>query len=329
MSATADHTKSPPAPAAPHTPPLHAAKALDGKLTGSVGCALDAPLAPPDSKFKVTEFKWLTQEQIKAFRDTGVLLIRATQMWTPAEHKLLLDSVNEMDKWPEQAGKWMKYFEKNLLVEQAKDKAAKDGKEFDGSKHSNAKILQRIENFAQYQKGMDLLLNGAKLLGMCSELFGELAVLYKEKINYKLPGGAGFAPHQDVSAGWWMYGQSLHISCLVTIDEATVENGCLEIVYGQHKRGKLAPDWKEIPTDVVKSLDWVTLPTQPGDVCFFDSYVPHRSGPNMTARPRRVLYATYAKLSEGDWRTQYYTDKRKSFPPDIEREEGKKYEYKI
>jgi len=295
---------------------------------GSVGASVDVPLQPLDPKFQVTENKWLTHEQVKMFRDTGVLLLRAAQIWTPTEHKMLLDSVNEMDKWPEQAGKWMKYYEKNLLLEREKETASKEKRSVDASKF-DARLLQRIENFTQFNKGMDLLLNGAKLLGMCSELFGELAVLYKEKINYKLPGGAGFAPHQDVSAGWWMYGQSLHISCLITVDEATVENGCLEIVYAHHKQGRLAPDWKEIPLDTVKSLEWVTLPTQPGDVCFFDSYVPHRSGPNMTARPRRVLYATYAKLSEGDWRQKYYADKRASFPPDIEREQGKTYEYKI
>ena len=39
---------------------------------------------------------------------------------------------------------------------------------------------------------------------MCSDLFAEQAIIYKEKVNYKLPGGAGFAPHQDVAAGWWM-----------------------------------------------------------------------------------------------------------------------------
>jgi len=42
-----------------------------------------------------------------------------------------------------------------------------------------------------------------------------------------------------------------------------------------------------------------------------------------------VCYTTYAKKSEGDFRKKYYEDKRKSFPPDIEREAGKVYEYKI
>jgi hypothetical protein len=73
-----------------------------------------------------------------------------------------------------------------------------------------------------------------------------------------MPGGAGFEPHQDISAGWWMYGQSIHISALVTVDEATPANGCLEVVYGKHKAGKLGPDWKAIPEDVCRQLDVIT-----------------------------------------------------------------------
>jgi len=164
---------------------------------------------------------------------------------------------------------------------------------------------------------------------MCDDLFNEPAILYKEKVNYKLPGGDGFAPHQDVAAGWWMYKQTIHVSCLVSIDAATEANGCLEVVRGRHVDGLMGDDWKGIPDDKVASMKWEMIPTEPGDVLYFDSYVPHRSAPNMTSHPRRVLYATYAKNSEGDYRDRYYADKRLSFPPDIERDPSKKYEYKI
>ena len=45
--------------------------------------------------------------------------------------------------------------------------------------------------------------------------------------------------------------------------------------------------------------------------------------------PRRVLYATYSKASEGDQRERYYRDKRHNYPPDIEREPGRTYTYKV
>ena len=43
---------------------------------------------------------------------------------------------------------------------------------------------------------------------------------------------------------------------------------------------------------------------------------------NNSNKDRRIIYVTYNKLSEGDQRTNYFKDKRKEFPPDIEREAG-------
>lgn len=253
----------------------------------------------------------LTAEQLEAYDRDGFLLIKAKDVWTPAEMKLLLNSVNLMDTWPDRAGEYMKYYEKN--------------------RHdpSGPKIVSRIENFTQYNPGLDFLLTGEKLPAMCNDLFAEPSIMYKEKVNYKLPGSDGFAPHQDVAAGWWLYKQSIHVSCLVSIDAANAENGALEVAAGEHKRGMMSPEWKEIPDETVAKLQWQLVPTEPGDVLFFDSYVPHRSAPNATDKPRRVLYATYAKASEGDWRARYYADKRAAFPPDIERAPGTNYEYKI
>ena len=76
-------------------------------------------------------------------------------------------------------------------------------------------------------------------------------------------------------------------------------------------------------------MTFLPCPAEPGDVVFFDSYVPHRSGANLSALPRRALYLTWNRLREGDQRERYFTDKRKSFPPDIEREPGKSYRFRV
>jgi hypothetical protein len=62
---------------------------------------------------------------------------------------------------------------------------------------------------------------------------------------------------------------------------------------------------------------------------FFDSFIPHRSQPNATCEARRVLYVTYNRRSAGDQRSRYYADKHASFPPDIERVEGREYVYRV
>ena len=80
---------------------------------------------------------------------------------------------------------------------------------------------------------------------------------------------------------------------------------------------------------MVAKLKWEMAETQPGDVIFFDSFVPHRSGPNLTDTNRRIMYMTYGKKSEGDWRDRYYTEKFKNLPPDIHRDPAKEYKYKI
>jgi len=63
-------------------------------------------------------------------------------------------------------------------------------------------------------------------------------VLFKDKINFKLPGGDGFKPHQDQQAGWSTYAD-LFITAMVSLDATTADNGCLELCAGQHTRGLL------------------------------------------------------------------------------------------
>jgi ectoine hydroxylase-related dioxygenase (phytanoyl-CoA dioxygenase family) len=185
-----------------------------------------------------------------------------------------------------------------------------------------------MENFYPYHEGFRRLFDAEKMRGSVGQLFGEPAVLFKDKVNFKLPGGDGFKPHQDVQAGWDRYG-SLHISVLLCIDEATVENGCLELVKGFHNRGVVGTMWEPLTEEVMAGMKFEPHPTRPGDVVFFDSYAPHGSGPNLTNQRRRILYVTYGRQSDGDQRARYYADKRASFPQDCEREAGKSYVFRV
>ena len=95
---------------------------------------------------------------------------------------------------------------------------------------------------------------------------------------------------------------------------------------GYHDKGLIGEQWKPLEED---ALDYESIPTSPGDAVFFDSFAPHRSGPNLTNKQRRVLYVTYNAAAEGNHRRQYYDDKRLSYPPDIEREAGKEYIFRV
>ena len=49
----------------------------------------------------------------------------------------------------------------------------------------------------------------------------------------------------------------------------------------------------------------------------------------MSDTVRRLYFATYNRVSEGDHLARYYADKRQSYPPDIERQPGKEYVFRV
>ena len=229
------------------------------------------------------------------WEDRGCLVLRGhlpsdavsrIQAWT-----------DEIQGWPEKPGRWMKYFE------------AETGE----------KRLCRVENFYPYHEGFASLIDAPRHRRILDELIGEPAVLFKDKINFKLAGSSGFAPHQDAPA-YTTFGQTFHVTLMVPVDPMTLENGCLETAGERRERSVLPqkPDGT-LADAFVERARWQPLRVEPGDVVFFDSLLPHRSGPNRTAGPRRILYLTFNGASQGDHRLDYYAHKRKVFPPECER----------
>lgn len=161
-------------------------------------------------------------------------------------------------------------------------------------------------------------------------LMEEPFTLFKDKINFKWPGGGAFPPHQDFPA-YENFGPREHITVMVCIDRATLENGCLQVakfwketfsddpkigdalkrgengvlpyIVGGSKHGTIEPDY-------IERIEWVPVEAEPGDVVFFDSYLPHYSEPNRSETPRRALFLTHNRLREGDHRKAYYHMKR-------------------
>jgi hypothetical protein len=249
----------------------------------------------------------IAKREIESFGRGGYA--RVDRIFDVKELARITGWVDELQNWPGTPGQHMMYFEQSL------DEPPR-------------RILNRMENFSPYHARMRELLSGRALLGATEALFGEDAVLFKKKTNFKLPGGGGFEPHQDARAGWDDYA-SIYITAMVSIDETTGENGCPEMGRWNHRHEMIDELWNPLTDGELDDFEFVPCPTKAGDVVYFDSLVPHRSAPNLTATPRRVLYITYNKLSEGDHRERYYADKRGSYPPDCEREPDKVYAYRV
>ena len=141
-------------------------------------------------------------------------------------------------------------------------------------------------------------------------------LLFKDKINYKLPRGNGFQAHLDAPA-YDHIGRIEHVTANMAIDAATLANGCLEVVPGSHRMeiefshgGRITDAWEA-------AHEWTTVPLAAGDILIFGSHLAHRSGPNNTDARRASLYATFYGRADGeDLREKYYAHRRAAFPPD-------------
>jgi len=157
---------------------------------------------------------------------------------------------------------------------------------------------------------LDQVLRRSAISDIAGELLGESAFLYKEKINYKHHGGAGFAPHQDQPAYPTV---NEVLSVMVAVDDSTVANGCLEVVSARHQVTLEQDERGCIAAQVVDQLEWFPVELRAGQTLFFHGLTPHRSGANTSGSSRRALYPTYNRQSEGDLREDYYRLKREIF----------------
>lgn len=129
----------------------------------------------------------------------------------------------------------------------------------------------------------------AKLFGSGVQIFGD-AVFMKPARH-----GIAAAPHQDTA--FWAKLRPNAINFWMAVDPATIENGCLYVIPGSHK--------KDLPHHSDPIMSWYLDETQadfdrqipielaPGDAIFFDSALIHRSYPNQSEHSRRAMTAIY------------------------------------
>jgi 2-aminoethylphosphonate dioxygenase len=255
------------------------------------------------STFAKTQAKrHLTPAQLQSYENDGYLVLKGFLPQKMRED--LVKWADEIQTLPEEPGRLMKYFERSSITKE--------------------RLLCRVENILPYYDEIRSLSYGI-LTEISSELFGEPAVIYKEKLNFKFPKGNGFNAHQDQPA-FVTFGCPKHLTVMLAIDPNTRESGGLDFVKGKHQP-EIMPQNADgsLRTDLQARLNWIPLDAEPGDVVFFDSYAPHRSDINTSTFTRRNLYLTYNPLSFGNFREEYFVKKRTAFPPECERDPNKDY----
>ncbi len=137
-------------------------------------------------------------------------------------------------------------------------------------------------------------------------LLGEEVAFFHGKVMFKdAHEGGAWEWHQDY--GYW-YSQGFvfprMISAFIALDACTRENGCLRVLRGSHRLGRL--DHVRVGTQtgtdpariegIEPLFDCINCEMSPGSVLFFHCNLLHSSAPNTSSRHRRSFIICYNAL---------------------------------
>ena len=147
-----------------------------------------------------------------------------------------------------------------------------------------------------------------RVVDTAEALIGEPVYHFQSKLTAKDPKvGGAWEWHQDY--GYWYYNGCLEpkmLSFMIALDRTDTENGCLKLVRGSHKLGRLdhvqvtpgqnAADPERMP-HILAQLETVDCILEPGDAVVFHGNTLHRSDQNRSDKRRWTFLCCYNAVS--------------------------------
>ncbi|MEO7243251.1 MAG: phytanoyl-CoA dioxygenase family protein [Variovorax sp.] len=152
-----------------------------------------------------------------------------------------------------------------------------------------------------------------RVAGGVETLLGGPVNFYHSKLTLKRPRvGGAWEWHQDYGY-WYEHGYLFpHMaSVFIAIDPSTRENGCLQVLRGSHRLGRLdhgavggqtGAD-RERVDQAMKTLEHVQIEMASGDALFFHSNLLHASGRNDSDMHRNVLLTCYSRTDNPPYKS--------------------------
>lgn len=159
--------------------------------------------------------------------------------------------------------------------------------------------IRKLAYFVQIEPRLDATSRHPRLMAAVEQLIGAGARLIQDMALLKPPFRGSEKPwHQDTAYfDWTPLGGIL--GTWIALDEATVENGCMQLVPASHLDGP-APHFHVRDCQITDAHMQherervVTIPLKPGGVLFFSGLIYHGTPPNNTPLRRRALQFHYA-----------------------------------
>jgi ectoine hydroxylase-related dioxygenase (phytanoyl-CoA dioxygenase family) len=138
---------------------------------------------------------------------------------------------------------------------------------------------------------------------------------FHSKLMQKEPRvGGAWEWHQDY--GYWYKNQFMFpdqlISVMTALTKATRENGCLQVIRGSHKLGRVNHGFsgEQVGADMVMvnnallTMELIYCELAPGDALIFHSNLLHRSEANLSDQPRWSVISCYNAQSNPAYNEQ-------------------------
>ena len=155
---------------------------------------------------------------------------------------------------------------------------------------------RKLGDYDQQHDVFTALVAHKRVKGFLEQLIGQEVILKNSMALAKPPFIGSEKPwHQD-NAYFNYVPLELLATVWIAIDDATLENGCMHVLPGQHRRGPLmhyhSTDCEIIPDRIDPALA-VPVPLAAGGIMLFSAMLPHQTPPNLTASRRRALQFQY------------------------------------
>jgi ectoine hydroxylase len=143
-----------------------------------------------------------------------------------------------------------------------------------------------------------------KIMERLEFFYQDEVYVYHNKVILKYPGIIGFLYHQDY-AYWYGMGNLYPdmAAAFIAVDESTKQNGCLKIIKGSHKMGRIEHVYNNGVADsgvcparlkvIRQRLPEVYIELDSGDAVIFHCNTLHGSNDNTSQDSRIALIGTY------------------------------------
>jgi ectoine hydroxylase len=184
-------------------------------------------------------------------------------------------------------------------------------REMDGNLKEKSGAARQFYNSHRDSRAYKALSGHPRILTGVRQIAGNDVYIWHSKINVKEAfEGTVWLWHQDY--GYWFHDgvDPKIVSCMVYLDDATHENGCLMVVPGSHKLGRVehVPDevttsYKQwtIPLDIMREATRergiVSLTGKRGSAVVFHCNLIHGSNHNMSPTPRKSVIFAYNDIA--------------------------------